>query len=1096
MSQLKILTASAGSGKTFNLTREYLKLALKHKPSYFSRILGMTFTNKAAGEMKENILKELDNLARDPQSSPHFDALAREKDAPFRGREDQLQKRAKATQKAILLNYHDFSLSTIDSFFQRIVRAFFRELNLASNFDVELNSQEVASDAIDHHLTFMLDDDPLIPHINDIQDQLVKDEKSPNYKRELNKLAGELFKEQQLPDTATEADTLRKILGQIEREKSQIEKGFFERRDKLGSMLKQLDIEPEEFSGKGRSIPSMILSRDEKRMMELPSLTTIKNDLENPDKWVAKSKKGEEREKLEEGFGCCSPIALDIREYLLENRELYYTNVLLKKDFLSFAVLSYIKTIIDNYIREENIFLLSKTYEMLRNFMTESESPLIYERIGNRYKHIFIDEFQDTSRYQYDNIKPLLTESLATGNYNLIVGDIKQAVYRFRAGDWALLGGQIQRDFSHFASQEPLTENWRSRREVIEFNNQLYPSISDAIQHHLTDTMEEKGYQPEGEEFNLIGQIYSGENAVQNYPKNPQVKGVGHVQMEFLDFNSGDGEDTGITELIYQRLENQLLNLEEKGYSAGDIAILARKNDELKELIPLLSESAKRYPESGMFEFYSEQVLTVSDSPAVQMVLSVFRLTAYGIQDKREKRRMLLQLSYFAKKAGLRADFLKASADWYSPSSLQASDELENLVQSGASMGLSGFFKQAIKVLQLGQEAGSGQFYYLSALEDEVSEYVEKYGNDLIGFLEYWEDKGSSKTIEPPGGEDKMQLMTIHKSKGLSFEIVFLPFSCLQLSPDHTRTNILWVTDERFKSSRTGMPLDFPVKLSKDMQESRFRETYWREYYNHFTDELNNYYVATTRPRQALFIYAFQKETNSTKKMNGDRLQDHLKQFAQNSLEEIPNAGQWENHQIFAHKREGYQHLNPKEDSGIKEGGTEVLLPQLHASGSLPPVKSSWNPVSLTSAPKEERHAVEEGLLLHRILELVHVKTDIPGAIRTVVEEGHIGKEEKGYWLDRIHRAMALDPVADWFEEGLEVLNERDILVPGGKRYRPDRVVIRNGKAVIIDYKTGSQHPSYAKQLETYAGAISKMGYSEVEGWLFYTDILKTDRIV
>ncbi len=1095
MSQLKVLKASAGSGKTFNLTLEYLKLALSGNPRYFSRILGMTFTNKAAGEMKENILEELNKLAVQPESSPHYKALTKSLGLPAGKENAVLKTRAEKARRAILLNYHDFSLSTIDSFFQRIVRAFFRELKLASNFDVELNQDEVISNAIDDYLFTMEEDDPLIEQINAIQDQLIRDEKSSqNYKKELKKLAGELFRELDFSVSARSEKELGDYKKKLVQEMKGIEGRFLELRDQLREELEKFDVTAGDFSGgKSRSIPVMILNRDEDKMMEILDKATIQSKLELEDAWVKKSEKGERREQLMNACNACMPIALEIKEFLTENKENYITNKLLLENYLSYEVLSKVEQIINNYLSQENIFLLGKTYQLLRNFVTESDSPLVYERIGNHYKHIFIDEFQDTSRYQYDNIKPLLTESLSTGNYNLIVGDIKQAIYRFRNGDWALLGSQVERDFGAVVNEEKLLQNWRSREEIINFNNDLFPVLTEAVQQHLTGEMEAAEFRPdEPVTFQFLEEIYREENVKQQYPEKAKVRGKGHIQMEFMAYDPEEVGQKEAVEVVYERLEEQLLQLEKKGYSAGDIAILSRGKNDIKDLIPLLANSAQKFPESRIFDFFSEEVLTVSDSPAVQMVLSVFRLTAYGIQDPKEKRRMMLQLGFFAQKAGLKRPF-EQKGKWPGRGELKLPHDLDELVQSGASLGLDGFYKKVLKVLDLGSPEAKGQFYYLSALEDEISDYASKNGNDLIGFLEYWDDKGSSKTIEPPGGADKMQLMTIHKSKGLSFEIVILPFANTELRPDFSKTNILWVEDKRSANGESADSSVFPVKMKGDMKDSAFRYDFWKEYYDHFTDEINNFYVATTRPRQALFVYAFEKQRKKAD-FRPHCLQDHLLNFASEKMHEKGEAET--DHRIFVSEKDSWEALSPPPEKESRETEPTFELKKLEATGTLPEVKGSWRPNPLSSSTPEERHAVEVGLILHRILELVNVKSEIPAAIRTVIEEGMIGRDEKEHWKERINAAMGLDPVSEWFDETLEVMNERDILIPGGKRYRPDRVVIDNQKAVVIDYKTGSEHPSHNKQIETYTKALSQMGYTEVEGWLFYTDILKTRRVV
>lgn len=1082
---LLILTASAGSGKTFRLTREYLKLALSGHPRYFSRILGMTFTNKAAWEMKESILKELHLLSNNPTHSKHYPAIL----DSFNYSEEEIRERAKKVQEALLQNYHDFSLSTIDSFFQRVVRAFFRELGLASNFDVELDAKQVTNDAISAYLRDMEEEDPLIRHIQQILEERVREGKSPNFKQELLYLSDQLSKEISLPDTIANEAKLREIRGQLYKELQTLGERHEKYQQAVRAALEKYNLTGEEYSYKRSSGVCSFLNKSIDKFLDKP-LKRLEAMAEEPTSQVPKSAPEALKAQLE---ACNQEIQPLIQEILQafsgETTERYHTNTVLLKNYTSFVVLSYLNKIINQYTASENIFLLHKTYRLLRNFMTESDSPLIYERIGSRYQHLFIDEFQDTSRYQYENIQPLLNESMSTGNFNLIVGDVKQSIYRFRNGDWKLLGSEVRKHFPDHI-QEELKYNYRSVEEIIHFNNELFPELALSMQQAFIEASSDSFGGPFPVDLEFIIRQFGGEAPRQLTPEGNSKKG-GHVQLEFFA-GSLKNEDATSMDLLYTRLERQLLDLEKKGFRAGDIAILTRTKKQIKALIPRLAHSATEYPESRIFDFFSEEVLSVADSPIAQIILSVMQLAGRGLYNTRERQRILLNLQYFFSKAKATAPFSIELESLLLNKNKGMPETLQRLVEEGPAMGLDGFFYRIISELGLGSAEWESQYYFLTALGDEISQFVAKKGNDLMGFLEYWEEKGKEKSIEPPSDPNKMKLMTIHKSKGLAFQVVFMPFAELPLMPGSGTQNTIWVQDERFKSN--GQALSFPVSLNNSLANSGFREDYWREIYYRWIDEINTFYVGVTRPRQALFIYAFGGKTLLE---NSNYLAAHLYRFSKNKLFKKESVDtEYGEVEVMVKGQHDYENLAGRTAPDEKKSREVTSLMEVSATGRVPEIKSQWSASGLCSQADGQRTPIQDGLIMHRILERIVVKSDLRKALLSNIEEGHLPAAEYDYWLDRIERALTLEPVSEWFEQKFEILNERDILLPDGSRYRPDRVILDGEKATVVDYKTGMPRNYYSRQIKIYTDTLKSMGYSPVEGWLFYTDVLRTQKVV
>ncbi|TVQ44692.1 MAG: hypothetical protein EA362_09680 [Saprospirales bacterium] len=1075
---LNVITASAGSGKTFRLTTEYLKLSLTKSPSYFTRILGITFTNKAANEMKENILKELDLIVKNPDKSNQLEHL---KDLPeFGGDVKKVREKAALVQRNILLSYHDFSLTTIDSFFQRIIRAFFRDLGLASNFDVELNSDQVVSDALNHYLKKMKADDPLMQIISNIQEDLIRDAKSPNYKNELKKLSREIFKEHKLPDTRKNKDRLKEIKSELYQYVKTADETFEIFKDEARKILEKYNLEPHDFSGKGRSFVNYLIRREAAVAYEIPTGSTWLKALESVEVWYAKSAPQSTIDQIVACSNELQPLMQNIQEHLLKTKENYLSNVAIIKSFNSFEAISYLKAIVRDYIKENNLFLLGETYEMLKDFLKETDSPLVYERIGNRYNHIFVDEFQDTSRYQYDNIRPLISENMASGDSNLVVGDIKQAIYRFRNGDWRMLKYDVHEDFQDII-QDSLRHNWRSDKDILNFNNDLFKflpeKLSTALDLKIGESMPEWSQMKESK---AIREIYS--DAEQQYPSKGNEKS-GYVQLEFFDLKGSKKED--LEAQLFRRMEGELLDLEKRGFRPGQIAMLTRTRTEGRKLIEWLTDMQAKYPESKIFEFFSEEVLSIGDSPAVETVVSLMKLVLLGKSNQRYKQLLLLQFSHFSKKAGLSNPLHKDEDGLFIKTSSNIPKELDDLISTGISQGIKGLFSSIVSYLGLGREDLKKHFYYLAAFADEIDEYSKKNGDDLSGYLKYWEEDGREKNVEPPSSPDKISIMTVHKSKGLAFDVVFMPFAGVDLMPKND--TIIWVKDDRFTDDDEKAQM-FPITASSTAPQSRFKSEYWTEVMYNWLDQLNVFYVGCTRPRNALFIYAYGKEDKESS------LIPFLKAFAKNKLIPMPvPPNEHEEIEVYSFVENPRKNLVPK--SSEASTNKTITLENYNSAQQLPQIKTTEIKAGIASAEAGDRTAIEEGLLMHRILELVIRKSDLPKALLQVIEEGHMAENEYDEWKSRIQAAFGLDPVANWFEDGIEVLNERDILLPDGRRYRPDRVVLKGTKAIVIDYKTGRPYAHYQKQMGVYCAVLHEMGYDETEAWLFYTDAMKTEKV-
>lgn len=1060
MSKLKIYRASAGSGKTFTLTREFI-LLLFQQPFDYKHLLAVTFTNKATAEMKSRIIKTLYALWKLP--NPEYLTLLIEQE----GDEALVREKAKLILHLLLHDYSRFSVSTIDSFFQKVIRGFLQELGLHSGFKTELDNQKVLRLAVDR-LVMQLgqkDRKELKDWLVTFSQEKMENGQTWNVADELLKLGREVNSEkfqafhssflQKLSDKAL-LDSYKKELRQVLADFETLIKGLG---NEAIAIMAHHQLTWDDLAGKSRS-PLKIFEKMV-RFDELENFAHLEEMHNQPDAWAHPKANATAKANVMAAYhGGLNRIVGDILEISNNQLLVYNTARLVLQNFNALAIINDIANEMDKICTEESIFLLSNSNRLLFKIIDSNDAPFIYEKSGNQYKHYMIDEFQDTSSLQWKNFKPLIENSLASESSSLIVGDVKQSIYRWRNSDWKLLADQVQQDFEVMGTiEETLETNWRSVENVIAFNNHFFPKAVEVLQNQFNNNFLQNTPNVSSDWRTRIEKAYF--DVIQHVaPKN--IGKGGYIKMTFLDGETvKDYRENAVKEAV--ALIEPIL---EQGYGFKDICFLVRKTEEAQLITNALLSGEytnKSYP------VVSNEALMLSSSLGVAMVMNELR---FILDPQNPIYRAYIQLySDLMKEENVPSNY---RLDY------QANDaSLFETLQPLKGLPLLDLVEKLVQMLAPARLLAEGVF--LQAFIDATTAFVQNETADLARFLEWWENEGFKKSVSVPEDQDAIRVMTVHKSKGLEFEHVIMPFVNWELE-DKKHSPVLWCEDPFNK-------LDYiPVRASGKMLNSYFSNYYINEVLHQYVDNLNLLYVAFTRARKAL--YGFSLLPSKLDKLDTVGTLLYLV-CSQNG--EVSTLMKWENN-IFEMGQ-----------SVIKQA-KEIMLDSPHndlqefETTELPTL-NSWSYTERIRIFTESENFLEEGAkeqlnrgkVMHHLFELITTAEDVPFALRKLTLEGLIDDAKARQLQPEILALLNHEKVKDWFKPNLKVMNENSILNKG-IHYRPDRVIVDNQKVTVIDYKFGDQHTEkHAMQVQNYMKLITQMGYRQVEGYVWY---LSTNQIV
>lgn len=1061
MPGLLILNASAGSGKTFNLVAEYLMLALA-KPDNFKHILAVTFTNKATAEMKARIVDELGILASGNKSK--YEIIIREK---LGLSTETLKKNAGETLNALLHHYSQFSVSTIDRFFQGVMHSFSFELGLYSNLELELDHTPILNYAVNQLLADCSHNPFIARWMLQLAEQLIEGEKSWKTESYLMSLGQELFKEifyfitEESKKEISSPDNLETSYLALKK----IVKTYEDELVQLGNQgiktIKDNGLSIDDFKNKDKG-PANHFYKAGKKNFEFTTRTI--HALSDPEEWFAKSNpKKQQIENL--ALSELMPLLNKMYEYQIGSEKQYLTAQAMLETFPVYAIMSWLAQYVQEYKKENRVHLLSETPRLLHTLF-KNHAWFVFEKTGLFYKHLMIDEFQDTSRLQWMNFKPLFEENLShlpengnQPNLNLVVGDEKQAIYRWRNGDWEILGSEIKKDFEAFEETRELNTNYRSLTNIVEFNNKLFQFLPDFLSQRLQLV---NSYE--------TGKIKQAYRSVTQLAHRDTEAEKGYVEVREIAEN--EVEKMPFRDSSMNRVLEIIKNLIKQGYHQKDIAILVRKRDEASLIAGFLLRQNQNPEENGFpINIISDEALQLVNCPAVRLLVNAIKHLVYP-KDKL----LLFELEWeFATIANI------PGQDWID--NRQTIPVLPlSFSENQAMLRNMPLYPLAIKLIEIFQlYSNPGFIPFLAAFSDILLKRSVSGASDCFTFLNWWKENVTKNSIAMPEEMDAIRILTIHKSKGLQFKVVILPFADWELE-DQRKKNYLWVNaaylsmadtilDEGQKES-VRLLGSYPVKYGSKLGLSFFRNQYLEEKTLNYIDNLNLLYVAFTRAEETMYIHIPEGKNIHNK---------------ENSTAELIRAGILEfekTKEPFTCFKMGSELVKPSENNENRQDTALSVRCKSIAEENLSFRSQKPKPEMDESTLKE---AGSLGTAMHRVLEHIHTPTDLKKALLVAAHEGLLRYEN----IPELEREFLLrfqNPiVAGWFDKSREHRNEQSILLPNGQVYRPDRVLLKQGQCTVVDFKfTASREKKHHDQVKNYMGILQQMGYSNIFGYIWY----------
>jgi len=1057
---LVVYRASAGSGKTHRLAGEYLGL-LFASPFAYRHILAVTFTNKATDEMKVRIIDELYRLSSGKESA-HIKELTSKLDEP----EHKIREKASKTLRYILHDYSAFSISTIDRFFQQTMRAFTREIGIGGGYNVELDQNRVLKEAIDSLLSDLdkSGNKQLLEWLIRFSEEKIEGGETWNIKKDIQNLSEELFKEsykafsddiQADIENKNLLDSYKNTLQDIIRD---FEKQSREIAQKALNIIERYELSFEDFKNKSRTPLAAFVKLAQGEVF--PPSNNFINLAGDIDNWInAKTTPENIKYKIEEVFanGLNECVCKIIELY--NNTKLYQTAYEINRYYFALGILGDVDKKIREYTAENNIMLISDTTELLHKIIGESDAPFIYEKVGTYINNYMIDEFQDTSGMQWSNFRPLVKDSLSAGNRNLIVGDVKQSIYRWRNSDWKLLEEQLDLDFvNEGVIHKSLDTNWRSAKNIVESNNFIFTAGAKILQDEFNESIGETEDQRLINISSKIENAYSG--ILQNIAPN-KADEEGHFKIQFIDTDENPEWKAYVLEQIPSTIES----LQDKGYALRDIAILVRTKKEGADIANALLEYKGSHPGSRYkYDIISDEALYISGSKSIKLVISLLR---YMQSPSDVSLEALALYEYFKTQENLNA---QNTIQKYLSIINKFIDKLRPKIDRIRELPL---YEMTESIFSLFYEAIEGnENAYIQSFMDMVLDFTTRNSSDLNAFIQWWDETGSNKTIFTPDGQDAIRIMTIHKSKGLGFESVIIPFC--DWSIDHKLPVILWCKPRIKPFNQLKL---VPVKYSQKLKNTIFEYEYFDEKMHTYVDNLNVMYVAFTRAKKNLIVFAPKPQkdkVSSTSSLLWQCVKDS------ESFNEEDNL--FEN---------GINYL-PKTNGGKYSSSNEIKITSLPSIAYNKRLKLRLNNKYYFSA-KGQR---EYGTLMHEIISKVKSINDVESIVDSYYISGDLTAEEKVKTMDTISQFLNSSLVEDWYSGDYRVLNETEILQPKGSFVRPDRIMIKGEEAIVIDYKFGKKEDKkYIRQVKYYMSQISKMGYENISGYICYVTLGKVVKI-
>lgn len=1024
MKNFTVYKSSAGSGKTYTLAVNYLALAISKsliKRDYYKKILAITFTNKAAQEMKERVLYYLNILSQ----GKDIDNILSEIISKTRLESQDIFKISKNIYSHILHNYSDLSIQTIDKFSYKIVKTFSSDLGMNRDFELELDSNKIIQPVIALLLNKVSDNNSLLTDVLvNFTIQKLEDGNSNDIQSDLEDFCKHLFIEGSdkilINNSLTSAE-VNKLKNNLFEQKSDFKNKIISLRKEVVNFFENNGLTSDHFS-RGtfyKLFNDKLLSKKYSDWIPSESLINSVNNADFYSKSLDENLKQQvdrNKEKLKQFF---DDLLFLLKDYIT-------LEAILKKIYPSIIINELINEI-NTYKKENNIQHISSFNRQIHEVVTTQVSSFIFERLGERYNHFLIDEFQDTSLLQWQNLLPLIADSLDFGK-SIVVGDGKQSIYRWRAGEVEqflklpeIYKGEDLQYFSewqaklsnHFKS-ENLDNNFRSRRKIIEFNNLFFKRIKTLLSENLIP-------------------IYDDLEQKVEYANNG-----GYVRIELFNVAEYKNE-------VLEKTKNQINKLiNENNYSYKDFAVLCNTHKDISEIASYLTDHS--------IPIISSEGLLISNSPKVKLIISSIKYLV-NIDDKIAKASIINYLfHYVSKKDDLHILYMQ----------VHKNDRFLLLLNNyGIEFDGDNFLElpiyqmveEIIKAFKIENDV------YINFFLDLVHEYSEKNINSISQFIEWWSEVKTKKSISISDDVNAVKLMTIHKSKGLAFPIVIIPFNW-----ESATKKEMWVENSSHYSKQIKYSL---INQNKNLKFSHFNNDYNREKALETMDNINKLYVACTRAVDGLYILS-----KSIKKVTENST--NLNAILQKFTSEFP-----------------YSHGSITNKNSENKNQKSIFIKEIIESKDWKKIISLKN--SSSDFWDNENHSKNKdwGKLFHYALSEISHFEQINEVVENLYVRGKCDFAQKNELLKEINNLFSCTEIQEFFSPKWKVRNEKEILMPSGKTYIPDRIMFNNNQVVIIDYKTGEKDSKHLEQIVNYSNALNMMGFNNIERYLIYTNSSK-----
>ena len=1056
--QLLVYKASAGSGKTFTLAVHYIRQLIED-PYAYRRILAVTFTNKATAEMKERILEQLYGIATADEGSDGYLKEIQKTSAKSVG---EIREAAREALRHMIHDYSRFRIETIDSFFQSVMRNLARELELGANLSIELNNTEVLSDAVDAMIEKLDRRSPVLYWLLEYIEERIANDRRWDVSKDIKSFGQNIFDEnyiekgeglrRKLADPKF-IPAYREELKNIREEVLEFMKGFS---DQFTGLLEMHGLTPADLKNGSRGIGSYFNKLANGKLGSDIRNATVEKCLESEENWTTKT--SSHRDEIRS-------LAASELIPLLEEAEKRrpQNNLLLNSCDLSLRYLNNLRLLahIDEEVRVQNQahnrFLLSDTNALLHSLIREGDASFVYEKIGTTIDTVMIDEFQDTSRMQWENFHLLLQESLAQKEGSLIVGDIKQSIYRWRSGDWKILAG-LGHDRSFRIKECTLDTNWRSEARIIRFNNEFFTAACQ--------TLNRRYQEEQGMPCTQLEQAYS--DVRQRCAKKDEK---GFVKVTFLQ----DSKERPYTEATLQQLAEEVERLTAEGIRLNEMAILVRKNRSIPDI-------AAYFDEHTPYRIVSDEAFQLNASLAVNMLIDGLRYLSSP-----DDRIALARLAVAYQQEVLRKDISLNTVLLDDPKNyLPAAFRLQ--ANELRFMPLYELLEKLFVLFDM--ERIEQQDAYLYAFYDAVTEYMQNNSSELTAFIRFWDEKLNTKTI-PSGEIDGIRILSIHKSKGLEYHTVLLPF-CDWKMENETNSHLIWCSVAGTEKETDIPPFNrldiVPVNYSSAMAESVYHDDYLEEKLQLWVDNLNLLYVAFTRACKNLIIFAKagQKGTVSELFDSLPLMQEVELPLAQEDPEDDAVGEYGELCTAHDEKKAGKSNRlsSPKEGVPVKMESIETHIEFKQSNRSADFIQGD-------EADDSRGQYIRQGQLLHQVFAHIEKADDLSPALERLNFEGIFESEKQMKQVETLARRALQHPAAkDWFSGTWELYNECAIVYTDEEGQmqtrRPDRVMRKDEQVVVVDFKFGKKNESYRAQVQDYMNLLTQMGYTHIRGFLWY----------